>query len=202
MSLNCADMHTHRTGEGSLRLLSCASSKLAEYTSLEFHPWSLPDKFVFPQEEFILKLKEFNALGEIGLDRLRGPELGVQRRYLDFLLETAQACKKPVVIHNVRCESEVISALRGFPNPVLFHGFSGGVSSLERLLEAGYFVSFRKISNADVASFLRRNGLKNTGIESDDSGVDIEVVAQELSVILEMDVKNNSIETFKRFLSI
>ncbi|MBQ7395281.1 MAG: TatD family hydrolase [Lentisphaeria bacterium] len=197
-----ADMHTHQPGQGEYFLLSVNGNTAAKYCSREFHPWHLPEKFVPLTDEFLEELKSCSALGEIGLDRLRGPDLMIQRRYLDVLLEAAQHFSLPVVIHNVRCESEILSALRGFPNAVLFHGFRGGGKALEKLLDAGYFVSFSEISNVSMAAYLKANGLHNTGIESDDTGISITDIADGISRCLDIDVTYNSINTFKRFLAI
>lgn len=200
--MQAADMHTHSLEKSGWKLVSCRNRNAAEYVSMEFHPWHLPEKFVSLSPDFFAELKQFDALGEIGLDRLKGPDLTVQRLYLDALLEAAEALYKPVIIHNVRCESEIFSALKGFSFPVLFHGFCGGVRALEKILEAGFFVSFRTIANSDVASFLKSNGLDNIGIESDDSGRSIDDIAGEISRILDMDVNKSSVETFRKYLSL
>ena len=200
--IQSADMHTHSVKGDGLNLVSCSNWQLSEYTSKEFHPWYLPDEFLPFDQSFADDLKKFCALGEIGLDRLRGPELSVQRRYLDALLEIAEDLHKPVVVHNVRCEAEIFSALKGFSYPVLFHGFCGGVRALEKILSAGFFVSFCSIANMDVAGFFKSNGLNNVGIESDDSGKNIDDIADEISLMLDMDVKKSSVETFRKYLSL
>lgn len=203
MSVTCAaDMHTHLPGHGDFALVSCRDSGLSGYTSKEFHPWYLPEKFETLGADFSEELKKFNALGEIGLDRLRGPDLTIQRRYFEALLEVADALHKPVVIHNVRCEAEIFSALKGFSSPVLFHGFCGGVRTAEKILDAGYFLSFNRISNASVKDFLLSRGLANVGIESDESGMNIEDISDEISRILDMDMRTASFETFRKFLAL
>ena len=205
MSLNTdlpADMHTHKAGQGRYFLLSGNESNAAVFVSRQFHPWNMPEDFVPFGEKFVSELKSFSALGEIGLDRLRGPSLSVQRRYLESLLEAAVAAEKPVVIHNVRCDAELFSALKGFPHNVLIHGFRGGAKALEKYLELGYFVSFSGISNSSMADFLKKNGLVNTGIESDDAPESIEETAQKISQALDIDVRENSITSFRKFLGI
>ncbi|MBQ4315091.1 MAG: hypothetical protein IJC21_06600, partial [Lentisphaeria bacterium] len=66
----------------------------------------------------------------------------------------------------------------------------------------GYFVSFSEISNVSMAAYLKANGLHNTGIESDDTGISIADIADGISRCLDIDVTYNSINTFKRFLAI
>lgn len=204
MSLNHdlpADMHTHNIGQGRYYLLSCSDSSISEFTSRQFHPWHLPDEYIPLDNCFLTDLKNFSALGEIGLDRLRGPDLSVQRRYLDALLEAAESFKIPVVIHNVRCDTELFSALKGFPQNILIHGFRGGAKTLEKYISAGWFVSFSNV-NPSMAEYLRCNGLNNTGIESDDSDDNINDIAENISRHLDTDVSDNSVTTFRKFLGI
>ena len=61
------------------------------YTSLEYHPWHLPETASALPEAFD-DLNNFTALGEIGLDRLRGPALDVQKQYLKILLQFLIDC--------------------------------------------------------------------------------------------------------------
>ena len=205
MSLNTtvpADMHTHRQGQGEYYLLSCNDCNAAKFTSYQFHPWNQPETFVPFDNSFAESLKGYSALGEIGLDRLRGPELNIQRRYLDALLEVASAANLPVVIHNVRCDAELFSALKGFASNVLIHGFRGGAKALEKYLEHGWFVSFCDISNASMLEYLKSQGLNNTGIESDDSSESISEIAAKIAQKTDADVFSNSITTFRKFFKI
>ena len=161
----------------------------------------MPQDFIVKGSDFSEKLLNFTAIGEIGLDRLKGPSLAVQKKYLDYLLETAATLCKPVVIHCVRCESEMMSALKGFPCNVLIHGFNGGARQLEKYLKSGFFVSFSRISNPSMAEYLASEGLFGTGLESDDTGLDIEEVFYSIRKYPFMEnAAENSLETFRRFL--
>ena len=83
------NFHTHISGEHAL-VSAVDKPENSVFWSLECHPWNLPEKFVFPEEIFFEKLALASALGEIGLDRLRGPELAVQREYFRTYLSAAQ----------------------------------------------------------------------------------------------------------------
>ena len=199
--MQIADMHTHKRGVNRFSLVSSLNSDVAEFVSLEMHPWHLPEKFLAPGTDFIEKASRCAAVGEVGLDKLRGPDIAVQRRYLDWVLETAASLRKPVVIHCVRSEAELLSALKGFPCNVLVHGFNGGARQLAKYIEAGFFISFSKISNPSMADFLASEGLRNTGLESDDTKLDIEAVFENLKSYPFMENSaENSLETFRRFL--
>ena len=200
-----ADLHTHCWKGGEFELVSTVQYGEFPYQSLECHPWYLPESFSSLSSDFISGAARFSAIGEIGLDRLRGPEPAVQRKYFDALLELAESLDKPVVIHCVRCDAELFHALDGFRGRVLVHGFNGGVRKLEKYLESGYLVSFSKLHNHDVISYLRRSGLHNTGIETDDLKCSIDRIASEIASALELPesvVNENSVQTFKRLLAI
>ncbi|MBO5899258.1 MAG: TatD family hydrolase, partial [Lentisphaeria bacterium] len=118
-----ADLHTHRFKGGAFELVSTGEPEKFLYSSLEVHPWKLPDHFEKFDSDFAARASNCSAIGEIGLDRLRGPELPVQRKYFDALLEIADVLSKPVVIHCVRCDAELFQQLAGFKHNVLIHGF-------------------------------------------------------------------------------
>ena len=88
----------------------------------------------------------------------------------------AEEAEKGVVIHAVRCDSELDFDLKNFNGKVLIHGFCGGEKRLRQHLELNRFVSFAPGGWRHCAAFLRRNGLKNIGLETDDSNLRIEDV--------------------------
>lgn len=167
----CFDFHTHRPAADAL--VSSPVRPEKGLWSLEFHPWRLPESFRPPEEAFHRDLRQADALGEIGLDRLRGPALCVQRRFFDVLLESAEKAGKPVVIHAVRCGSELDAALKNFAGRVMIHGFRGGERRLREHLDAGRFVSLAPGGWKHCAAVLAERELAGIGLESDDGTEDI-----------------------------
>lgn len=163
------DFHTHHHRQSMPYLLSAARPLAGTAVSLEFHPWQSASAPGIP-EDFAAKLTECAALGEIGLDRLRGAEMTVQQKIFGKLLEIGAAQRKPVVIHCVRAVPEVIRMCAGYPAPRLIHGFRGRVRILEEFLAAGFYVSLSvpALSSPEIGKFLRRNGLWHIGFESDE----------------------------------
>ena len=73
------------------------------------------------------------AIGEIGLDFLRGPAPALQTRWLDAQLDLAAAAALPVILHNRDATPELLARLRAWgeratlPQPAgVLHAFSGG----------------------------------------------------------------------------
>lgn len=174
------DFHTHTFHPGVTELVSIPAPAAAgaatlvddagHFRSLEYHPWQLPAEFFPPQPPPEELLAQFDALGEIGLDRLRGPALPVQLCYLKLLLSAARRAGKPVVIHCVRCDAELLGLISREPNRFLIHGFRGGPRRLAALLDAGFTVSLAPFAwtTPGVPELLRTRRAARIGLETDD----------------------------------
>lgn len=164
-----SDFHTHhRPAPGIDALISTPEYLPDAKISLQRHPWHLPETFA-PQPELAGQLARFDALGEVGLDRTRGPELAVQQQYLRDSLRLAQELRKPVVLHVVRCFPEVFAALRPLKLRVMVHGFRGTPELLDELWRRGMTVSFHRsaLDREEIRRKLRRPA-GPFGFESDD----------------------------------
>lgn len=96
------------------------------------HPW-YADRY--DPERYGDLLKSCDILGEIGMDSVWCQvDLGRQRRVLERQLQMAADFHKPVVLHTKGQEAEIAGAIRGFPNPVCVHWYSGDEESLEAFL--------------------------------------------------------------------
>ena len=110
------DFHTHnaKPAEQVVKLLSAAELPAEPlpgvFFALELHPWELPETFSGLSHAFLDQIHKADAIGEVGLDRLKGPTLDVQRLYLRAVLEAAADCRKPVVFHCVRAFPELLAA--------------------------------------------------------------------------------------------
>lgn len=181
------DYHTH-----SVRKNSCKSCKIEELQdgfillenqkiSLQFHPWDMPEKYVGLPQNFIetAAKEEIYAIGEIGLDRLKGAPLEVQKAYFAELLKLAYELHKTVILHVVRCADEVLKMLEKYPElPKIWHGFRGKKELLERILKADIFVSLHcsMLENADFISYIKEHKeyCSQIGFESDDNDIEVE----------------------------
>lgn len=90
-----------------------------------------------------------SAVGEIGLDHFRNlspPD--VQREALARQLAIAAEAGLPVLVHDRDAHDAVVDALLAWPGPPgrevrgVLHAFSGDAAMAERLVEAGFVVSF------------------------------------------------------------
>lgn len=81
------------------------------------------------------------ALGECGLDRLRG-RLEAQWPWFEAQVGLASAMNLPLVIHSVKTHDEVHGLLRRlqWTGRALVHGFTGSFQQAEKLVDLGCFI--------------------------------------------------------------
>ena len=196
------DFHTHHISRRQA-ILSAKSAVESEYTSLEYHPWNLPETFsplpVTPES-----LSNFTALGEIGLDRLHGPALDIQRQYLTELLQLASDCRKPVIFHCVRAFPELFALLKNFSLPWAIHGFRGKADLLEEIWTRGGIVSFHPsiANNLPLLKKLASPQGKIAFETDDDAALDLEtIVDTAMSKSGNADLQKIANDTFMEFVS-
>jgi len=135
--------------------------------SLELHPWHLPS---FITSGWRAAAQNAAAIGEIGLDKLRGAPWDRQLALFVEALAIADSLQKPVVIHCVRAAGEITACCQKYPEmPKLIHNFNSKVSHLQQFFERGFFVSFgaESIQRPEYLSLLRQYP-DRIGFETDD----------------------------------
>lgn len=201
------DFHTHRPASRpdvtALVSIPYCAPPVAGLNSLELHPWFLPGDFIGLPPGFPARLKECAALGEVGLDRLRGPDLKVQQQWLEAALAQAALLARPVVLHLVRCEGEFESVRKNFPGlRFLVHGFRGSPARLERFRKAGCWIALerRSLLNRQLVAALRRDDFYRLGFESDDGDLGIADIMSEAGRILNReDLEEVTSRNFQEF---
>jgi len=127
------NIHSHINSADSIQsfdLLSCAE-EVENLYSIGIHPWNtnaleLSNKEISKILEFHLGKKNCVALGECGLDKLKGADFKKQIELFKLQLELAEKYNKPVIIHCVKAFNELIILRKKFINGVwISHGFRG-----------------------------------------------------------------------------
>ena len=145
------------------------AEKYFTYRTFGLHPWYL-DKKTYEVEleklETLLQENKIIAIGECGLDKLRGPDLDFQISVFEMQLQLAKKYNRPVIIHCVRAFNELIATvknvgadLRVCPRsdgadtehlragadtkvcPYVVHGFNNNKNILKQLINAGFYIS-------------------------------------------------------------
>ena len=135
------------------------------------------------------------ALGECGLDALRGADLATQQQAFIEQLQLAQQLRKPLIVHCVRRFNELIAIAKKHNTkqvtPIIVHGFNNKASVLHSLLNEGFYVSFGAAllqQNSAAAKALCLTPINRVLLETDNSTASIEQIYQQAATLLQINV--------------
>lgn len=138
--------------------------------SIGVHPWNTEQPDVFTDLAMVeekAQLPQVVAVGECGLDALRGASLPVQLRVFEAQIQLAQRLGKPLIIHCVRCWGQLLSLRRGYPEAVwVAHGFRGKPQLARQMLDTGMYISLGAKFNPLTAAMIPADRLL---LETDDA---------------------------------
>jgi TatD DNase family protein len=114
--------------------------------SVGAHPWFLTKENRNEMMERVRRFSDYKcvvAIGETGFDRLKGPELDLQRKVFREHVEISEASAKPLFIHCVRSYDEVLSQKKQLKPgmPWIIHGFRGKSELALQLTGKGLYLS-------------------------------------------------------------
>lgn len=114
--------------------------------SVGIHPWGTSDSLKMDFQALVrsASLTQVVAIGECGLDRLRGASLDIQSEILMRHIDLSESLRKPLIIHCVKCSAELLG-LRSRLKPEMpwiYHGFRGKPELARQLTDAGIMLSF------------------------------------------------------------
>ncbi len=148
------DIHTHRDSPGTTDVISVnnillqnASERLAVpgWYSVGLHPWD-SDSLNFDQDLLIrlMDMPGLIAVGECGLDKLRGAPIPVQTEIFTKQALIAGDHDKPLIIHCVQAWQEIMAIRKDIhpKNPWIIHGFRGKPELAKQLVDQGFYLSF------------------------------------------------------------
>lgn len=176
------DIHTHKAiNEGDLSLFNvhCADMFSSDkICSVGLHPWYLNSDSLRLEKQWLQDIVQRDnvlAIGECGLDKHCKVDWDLQLETFKWQLELAENIKKPVIVHCVRAQQEIIRLLNDFDVEFVFHGFNRSLAMAEEIVKMGGFLSM-------TAAFLRS-----------DNGRSIAQNIEQNSIFLETDNDLSSI---------
>lgn len=186
------DCHTHRPAPYPEGIVSVAPDDWAplpgQLYSVGLHPWFLPDDLDAAVRKLglLARDRQVAAIGEAGLDALRGAPMYRQMQAFHAQARIAQVACKPLIVHNVRCTAEIALLRRqwGVTVPWIIHGFRGKATLLRMLLDAGCHISCGSRLNTAV---LPSVPLPRLLAETDDSPQTISEVISAMAGALGME---------------
>jgi len=212
------DFHTHRMRNTddpeTMEIVSLHPGKEHphQYFTIGYHPWWIEAPITNTQQEQLsIRLSDFNclALGEIGLDNLKGPEMKQQMAILRSQLPLAIEFDQPVIIHCVRAFDQLIKIKKEFPeiDRWCIHGYGRHAILAKQLIDQGFYLSLMPgLPRSKYAELFQNLPIDRLFLETDSMpNISIKQVYSEMSELLSMkesdlcnQMNDNAQNFFKR----
>lgn len=181
------DIHSHKPAlypEGVVSLDNLETPMLEKQLySVGLHPWDSVEEIseeTFMRMEKIAESPCVAAIGECGVDLLKGGPLFRQLQIFKRQIELSESLKKPLIIHCVK-GADIILGLKRDLNPAqpwILHGFRGKPALADQLTAKGIYLSFGENFNPDT---LRQMPEDKILAETDDSILTITEIIEAMS---------------------
>jgi TatD DNase family protein len=181
-----------------------------EIVSAGIHPWSVNEETIDAQLELLEALAVDNRvrlIGEIGLDKVKGPDFRLQEEFFLKQIRVAEAVRKPVVVHCVRSFNELIAIQKVIKPkvPMIIHGYSRKLDLASELYKKGFFLSFGEalLSSPQVQEVIKNIPMERIFLETDDE-VDLDIceVYNSASRILGVSVEFLKDKIYQNYLEL
>lgn len=172
------------------------------------HPWFCEqfNNDVFDNIKNISVLNKVFAIGEIGLDRVKAIDFDLQKEVFDKQLGLAQQINKPVIIHAVKSYSDIITYLKKYSIPFIFHQFNGNNEQLGQLLKFNHtYFSFGKdllLINKKVNNSFLEVPINRLFLETDTSSYNIKEIYIKAAILKHLEIDALKKQVFLNFASI
>jgi TatD DNase family protein len=183
---------------------------LSQFYSVGLHPWDI-DSFTTEKLKNIKLHPNLLAIGECGLDKLKGPDLAIQEEVFRTQIELSEKLQLPIIIHCVKAYSEIIKLRKDFkPSQAwILHGFNASKETMEQALKYDFYFSlgqtlFNPSSKASqVLPFIPNNRLF---LETDNNPqLKIQSVYEKAADIIKVDINDLLLiinRNFKRLFNV
>lgn len=207
------DIHTHQLNDKSnvcFVLSTNAEEQLTNgksvFYSLGIHPWNINSTDIasaIPELEISVSNSAVLAVGEIGLDRTIDTLLTTQLEVFEEQLRIAQKYNKPVIIHCVKCFSEIISCRKKkqYKLPWIIHDFRKNNQIAKDLVALKCYLSFGKtlFSDEKLQSVFKNLPVNRIFLETDDSDIEIEELYKKAAFLKDLKVEDLKEKLFSNF---
>ena len=208
------DIHSHKRNVNYLTIVNKSDSNVTESDCFSFgiHPWNtseIEDNFLNFEKE--ISLIKCLAIGEIGLDKLNGPKIDVQKKVFLKQIEISEKYELPIILHCVKSWNE-ISEIRKLLNPIqswIYHGFNkAGI--INEVLKSDIYISIGSsiFTNSKLQEIVNLIPNGRLFLETDDSNLDIFDIYKKVSEIkkiplseLEEIIEQNFKRVFRKWQS-
>lgn len=190
------NIHTHSSVHPDTEILSVSPVSLLEnqeaiYASVGIHPWELTEANADTLWESLQKAvedKRVVAIGECGLDKLKGSSLELQIALFKKEALLAEVRSIPLVIHCVKAFNELILLKKEIKplQPWIIHGFRGKLSLAQDCIRHGFYLSVGAHFQEDA---LKAIPLDRLFIETDEANKSIEDIYRNIAQVRGMELE-------------
>ena len=200
------DIHTHKGeiqsgGKAIINYRQSAGTPLQDgyYYSVGIHPWELKPGNLKRHSDFVidhLPDEHSVAIGECGLDKLKGASINEQMVALQFEIFMSLEYDLPLILHNVRMADKILAVKKEFqPKQAwIWHGFRGKPEQAKQMLDKGLYLSFGEFYSDEAMRVVPDDRLF---LETDDSELDIEDILYRAAQVRGVEVETLR-ETIRR----
>lgn len=191
------DFHTHQAGRPYAIYQAESPARDGEgVCSVGIHPWDVGvdwrEGFTRIQE-YAQGNEQVLAIGEAGFDRLKGPNLTLQKEAFFAQANLAARLGIPLILHCVKAHDLLLEYLKSAKNPpcIIWHGWNQKPELARQLLPFPVFFSFGKHllhPSSNAATWLVACPEERIFFETDDSGLEIGSIYQAASLLLQLPV--------------
>ena len=156
------------------------------YVSVGIHPWKIFNALDFVALESKLSDPRVVAIGEAGIDRMRGEKIELQKRIFEVQVQMSERHCLPLIIHAVK-SADILIPLRKRMSPTMpwiLHGFRGKPGLAQQLLNSGFFISIGEKFNPDTVRIIPDSQLL---LETDTSEYNIHQIINTIAVVREQE---------------
>lgn len=191
-------------------LIAPVSDKI--FFTAGLHPWHA-DRLNNEQIRTRLKeLIEYNfilAIGECGIDKLKGPNIEVQTEAFKIQIEIADEYNLPIIVHSVKAHNEVLRIKKELNSkvPWVIHHFNGSKEMALDLIDHGFYLSVShhiRNEHAKLSKYFCELPIEKIFLETDDFRVEIkdlyEVAAMKRGMSVDL-LKSKLIQNLKALLN-
>lgn len=169
------------------------------------HPWhaNLLDKNEIKiRLQKLINSKSIIAVGETGLDKLKGCDWDIQMKVFKTHIDIANANNLPVIIHSVKSHNEVLKLRKESKSkvPWAIHHFNGSKQMAFDFIDNGFYLSVChhiKSKNSKLSEYFGDLPMDRIFLETDDFKIDL----KDLYKIAAAKYKISTVELRKQLIS-
>ena len=160
--------------------------------SAGIHPWQLKEDFTLQINQLtkLASCKSVIAIGECGLDRIKGPAIEIQIDAFRAQIALANRVNKPMILHLVKTYSDILAFAHLMKIPWIVHGFKGNSIEAENLIKKGARLSFgpRLLINEAMQALFTSIPLEFIYLETDTKLILIDEMYQKAALLRNLEI--------------